>query len=56
MKSQVLSHFTEIWLPSTALVLFISVFMVMLLYVFKKSSKQKFDVVENLPFDEGTKL
>ena len=56
MKAEVLSKFTEIWLPSAVLLLFLSVFLIMLVYVFKKSSKQTFDTVENLPFDEGQKL
>lgn len=56
MKSEVLSKFTEIWLPSTALIIFLTVFIVMIVYITRKSSKQKFDTIENLPFDEGTKL
>lgn len=56
MKSEVMSKFTEIWLPSTALILFISIFLIMLFYVFKKTTKQKFETIENLPFDEGKKL
>jgi len=55
MKSQVLSRFTEIWLPSTALILFLSVFIIMLIYVWKKSSLEKFKTAANLPFDEGLK-
>ena len=56
MKAQVLSRITEIWLPSTALILFVTVFLVMLIYISRKSSKKKFEAIENLPFDEGKKL
>lgn len=56
MKSEVLSKFTEIWLPSTVLVLFLSIFLIMLVYIFRKTAKQRFDVIENIPFDEGKKL
>jgi hypothetical protein len=55
MKSQVLSQFTHIWLPSFALIIFLSVFIVMLIYVWKKSAVDGFKDIENLPFDEGRK-
>jgi len=55
MKSQVVSKFTEIWLPSSVLILFVIIFAVMLVYVFRKNAKEKFNVAENLPFDEGKK-
>ena len=55
MKSEVLSQFTHIWLPSFALIIFVSVFVVMLMYVWRKSANEVFEVAENLPFDEGKK-
>lgn len=55
MKSQVLSRFTEIWLPSTALLLFLGVFLIMLIYVWRKSSGEVFKMAEQIPFNEGKK-
>lgn len=55
MKSQVMSRFTEIWLPSTALIIFLSIFMIMLVYVWRKSANKTFDMAEQIPFDEGVK-
>jgi hypothetical protein len=53
MKSDVVSKFTEIWLPSTALILFLTVFFVMLIFVWKKSASGFYADAERLPFDEG---
>ncbi len=55
MKSQVMSLFTEIWLPSTALIIFLSVFITMLFFVFRGTSNTLYKKVEQLPFDEGKK-
>ena len=55
MKSDVLSKFTQIWLPSSALIIFVTIFIVMLVYILKKTSLQRFDVISKLPFEEGTK-
>jgi len=55
MKSQVMSQFTEIWLPSTALIIFVSIFLGMLFYVFIKTSKQEFKEIAELPLQEGSK-
>lgn len=55
MKSVVMSQFTHLWLPSFALIIFLSVFITMLFYVWRKSSSRVFSHAENLPFDEGIK-
>lgn len=53
MKSEVMSRFTEIWLPSLALIIFFSIFLIMLMYVFTKDSGERFKKIANLPLDEG---
>lgn len=55
MKSAVLSKFTEIWLPSSALMIFVTVFVVMLFFVWRKSAAGSYEQASNLPFDEGKK-
>jgi len=55
MKSEVLSKFTEVWLPSTGLMIFVSVFVVMLFFVWRKSAASTYQQAQDLPFDEGTK-
>lgn len=55
MKASVLSRFTEIWLPSTALIIFLTVFLLMLLFVWRKSAASSYKNAKNLPFDEGMK-
>ncbi len=55
MKAKVMSLFTEIWLPTTALILFLTVFLVMLIYIWQKSSGEKFKELAEIPFDEGLK-
>lgn len=55
MKSDVLSKFTEIWLPSTALMIFVTVFVVMLIFVWRKSGSATYEKAGNLPFNEGKK-
>ena len=55
MKSEVMSRFTEIWLPSTALIIFISIFVIMMVYILRKTSGEHFEMVSKLPLDEGIK-
>lgn len=55
MKSEVMSRFTEIWLPSTALIIFISIFVIMLVYILKKTSGERFEMVAKLPLEEEIK-
>lgn len=55
MKAAVLSKFSEIWLPSTALMIFVTVFVVMLFFVWRKSGQTTYEEVQNLPFKEGKK-
>jgi len=53
MKSLVLSNFTELYLPLTALIIFLSVFIVMLLMVFNKKMSATYKEIELLPIKEG---
>lgn len=55
MKSLVLSNFNQIWLPLVALMIFVSVFVVMLLHISRKSSKRIYNEAQNIPLDEGIK-
>lgn len=53
MKSIVMSQFSQIWLPIVALLIFVSVFIVMLIHIFKKSSGKLYSDVELMPLSEG---
>ena len=54
MKSQVLSLFPYSWLPVTGLILFVTVFIVMLIMVFRKDSTRTYNEVSNMILNEGT--
>lgn len=53
MKSTVMANFTELYLPLTALIIFVSVFAVMLLMIFRKSSSKIYAEAEMIPLKEG---
>lgn len=53
MKSQVLSGFTEIWLPSIALLIFFSIFMFVVIYVSRTRTKKFYSKLELIALDEG---
>lgn len=55
MKSQVLANFSEIYLPIIALLIFVSVFVVMLLMINRKGSKQLYSEIDKIPLEEGKK-
>ncbi len=55
MKSEVLANFQDVWLTSSALILFFTVFVGVSILAWKKTSSEKFKQMENLPFDEGRK-
>lgn len=52
MKSTVLANFDQIWLPVTGLLIFVSIFTIMLLYVFRKGSKSAYAEIEAIPLSE----
>lgn len=54
MKSQVLANWNMPWLSSIALILFFTVFTVMLIMIFRKGSKQLYVQTSSLPLDEGS--
>ncbi len=54
MKSQVLSNWDMPWLSSFALILFVAIFVVMLLMIFRKGSSQTYSSASALPLDEGS--
>lgn len=54
MKSQVLANWDMPWLSSLALILFFTVFAVMLIMIFRKGSKQLYVQASALPLDEGS--
>lgn len=54
MKSQVLSHFPMPWLTCVALLIFVSVFALILLRVFRRSNAALYRQLECMPlFEEG---
>lgn len=53
MKSLVLSNFTQTWLPIVGLLLFVSVFLVMIIHISRKSSKELYNDAMNIPLEEG---
>lgn len=53
MKSQVLSAWNIPWLPSLALILFFTVFMVMLYFVFRKDAVERYKTMSEIPLSEG---
>ena len=53
MKSQVLSNFTEVWLPSMALLIFFSIFMFVVIYVSRSKTKKFYNELELIALDEG---
>lgn len=55
MKSLVLSNFDQPWLPLVALIIFVTVFLIMLIHIFRKTSGENYKNIQNLPFDEGVK-
>ena len=55
MKSTVLANFDQIWLPVTGLLIFVTIFTLMLLYVFRKGSKSAYEEIESIPLREGKK-
>ncbi|MCT4641170.1 MAG: CcoQ/FixQ family Cbb3-type cytochrome c oxidase assembly chaperone [Bacteriovoracaceae bacterium] len=55
MKSAVLAGFNQTWLTSLALLLFLSIFLIMLFYIFRKNSGKLYNEVQNLPLNDGEK-
>lgn len=55
MKSLVLSNFNQMWLPLLALMIFVSVFVIMLIHISRKSSKRLYNEAQNIPLDEGSR-
>jgi cbb3-type cytochrome oxidase subunit 3 len=53
MKSQVMSAWNIPWLPTFALILFVTVFMIMLYIVFKKNSGDAYNKISRIPLTEG---
>lgn len=53
MKAQVLANFGHTWLPSLALILFLSVFISMLLMIYRKGTNELYAKANSLPLDEG---
>lgn len=54
MKSMVLSNWDMPWLPSIGLLLFFSIFMIMLIMIFRKGTKKAYAQISQMPLkDEG---
>ncbi len=56
MKSQVLSNFAWTDLTVVAFLIFLGLFIFAVYWTFRKGSKDFYDNVGNLPFDEGQPL
>lgn len=50
MKSEFLVHFKDIWLVCIGLLIFFSVFVGALIWVFRPRSTQSYRYIESLPF------
>ncbi|MBD66023.1 MAG: hypothetical protein CME62_12505 [Halobacteriovoraceae bacterium] len=55
MKSLVLSKFSQIWMPSLVLLMFFTIFSVMVFYIFNKKRDERYQHISELPLDEGEK-
>lgn len=53
MKSQVLSAWNIPWLPSVALILFVTVFLGMIFIITRKESKENYKRISRIPLTEG---
>ena len=51
MKQEVLANFPYTWLTVVGFFLFLSVFIGMIIWVFKKDSKKHFDNCSRIPFE-----
>ena len=52
MKSQVLSNWDIPWLPNLVLLMFFTIFIIMLIMIFRKESKQLYKKASQLPLEE----
>ena len=55
MKQLVLGSFDMTWMTNFALILFFSLFIGMLIWIFRRSSKELYSRVEQIPLEEGFK-
>ena len=51
MMREVLSHFHLPWLSCVALIIFLSIFVSMLLWVFRKDGKVVYQYIEKIPLE-----
>jgi cbb3-type cytochrome oxidase subunit 3 len=56
MMREVLSRFDLPMLPIIGLFIFLTLFIGVIIYTFCGSNKEKFESLERLPFQEGTKV
>ena len=52
MKAMVFNNFTLIYLPTIGLLIFASIFIGACLWILRKDSKELYDKLEQLPFNE----
>ena len=55
MREFAFSTFVQDWFPSIALIIFLSIFMTMIIYVSRKTTGVVYKDIEQLPFDEGSR-
>ncbi|MFZ4713187.1 MAG: cbb3-type cytochrome oxidase subunit 3 [Bacteriovoracaceae bacterium] len=55
MKAEVLSKFNQPWLPVTAELLFLAIFLVVIIYVLRKKNQSLFIEEANLPLKDDQK-
>ncbi|MBN8536702.1 MAG: CcoQ/FixQ family Cbb3-type cytochrome c oxidase assembly chaperone [Deltaproteobacteria bacterium] len=56
MISQWLTHFNDVQLALVGFALFFSVFVMVLLWTYRKNSKNYYQNISELPFNDGDKI
>lgn len=55
MKSEILTRFDQPWLPLTAFLIFLTIFVVMVLLIYRKESRKLYQEISLYPLSEGEK-
>ena len=55
MKSEILTKFDQPWLPLTAFIIFLAIFIIMIFLVYRKESRKLYQEISLYPLSEGDK-
>lgn len=55
MYRKIFSQFDLTWLPITGLIIFLTCFILFLIWTFKKENKEFYENISQLPFHDGVK-